>query len=210
MATTTLDEVHETAPHRPSLEEADAERERWGHLKKMAFAALKPAALSLVAPDGPVTVGLWDGAGEVRWIGHNRGVWPAKLAKSGPNFKDTVSCVYDKGPFCFIGTQFRVWCVTAAARDRLAESVADLIRARAEEAGGLEALRHDFQDLGPDLNLSLFEVEVHGIAERLGIPAWDDDGLSIYLDRVVERAGEIAKKHGARVTADLFERLMFG
>lgn len=149
---------------------------------------LAPAALCLVATDGPVSVTLWGRGGEVvSRIGHNRGVWPAKIARSG-SWRDTVTATHDKSPFHFTGTQFRVWLLTEAERDRLADSVVELIARRAESDGALGAMLHGYQDLGPDLDLSLFELEVIDIARRLELGAWDDAGLLQLLDRAHRRA----------------------
>lgn len=174
--------------------DADAmKRERWSEHKTMAFNVLSPAALCLVATDGPVSVTLWSpGGGEaVRRIGHNRGVWPAKVAKT-TQWRDTTTASYDKNPLMFVGTQFRLWAPSIRDRDRLVEAVVDLIALRAETDGGLETLGHGFQDLGPDLDLSFFELEVSDIAARLSVRVWDDAALSAHLDRIVARAQAIS------------------
>lgn len=167
----------------------------------MAFDVLSPAALCLVATDGPVSVTLWGPGGTepVRRIGHNRGVWPAKVARTG-QWADKTTASYDKNPLMFCGTQFRLWTPTAGDRDRLADTIVDLIAARAEIDGGLEDLGHGFQDLGPALDLHLFELEWSDIAARLGVRVWDDTALDAYLDRIVARAqamtnsGEVNKR----------------
>jgi len=167
----------------------------------MAFDVLAPAALCLVATDGPVSVTLWGPGGlePVRRIGHNRGVWPAKVARTG-QWADKTTAAYDKNPLMFCGTQFRLWTPRAGDRDRLADAVVDLIAMRAQADGALDELGHGFQDLGPDLDLNLFELEVCDIAARLGVTVWDDDALSAHLNRIVARAqqmtnsGEINKR----------------
>ena len=174
------------------------DRERWTAETKLAFKVLDPAALALVATDGPVSVTLWGPGGVAKRFGHNRGVWPAKVAKTTA-WKDTVSTTYDKNPFFWMGSQFRVWLPTVADRDRLAASVVDLIAARAEADGGLDALDHGFQDLGADLDLALFEMEVMAVADRLGLTAWDDDGLTAFLSRVLDRAGELKRRSMSRM-----------
>ncbi len=42
-------------------------------------------------------------------------------------------------------------------------------------------------DLGPETDLALFEVEVYALAERLKIPARDDDALNKWLDWVLRK-----------------------
>ena len=181
---------NQTSPLPRPANDHDTVRARWTAEKRTAFKILAPASLSLVASDGPVSVTLWSG-GEVKHrFGHNRGVWPAKLAK-GAGWRDSATQIYDKNPFVFIGTQFRLWLRTEADRDSVAASILDLIARRAEADGGLDVLLNGFQDLGPDLDLALFEFEAHGIAQRLASQCWDDDGLSDFLDRVVRRASDI-------------------
>lgn len=165
---------------------------RWTAEKKLAFEVLAPAALCLVATDGPVSVTLWGPGGEaVRRIGHNRGVWPARVART-TQWRDVTTATYDKNPLMFCGTQFRLWSPTAAARDRLAEATVDFIAQRAEADGGLEQLDHEFQDLGPDLDLNLFELEICDIARRIGVPVWDDTALDRLLDRILARAQQLS------------------
>lgn len=157
---------------------------RWDGPKRAAFDAMAPAALVLVATDGPVSVTLWGPQGAVRRFGHNRGVWPAKIVRSA-SWKDNVTPTHDKSPFFWMGGKFRFWCLTGVARDRLAAAVVDLIASRVERDGGLDELLHGYRDLGPDLDLAMFELEVWDIARRVGVQAWDDAGLSAFLDRVV-------------------------
>jgi hypothetical protein len=187
-------------PPRPKPpDDAGALRTRWSAEKRLAFSTLRPAALCLVATDGPVSVTLWhrDG-GEARRIGHNRGVWPAKIARTGA-WKDTVTTTYDRNPFFWVGTQCRWWCATDKARDALAAGVVDLLTARAEEFGASDALLNGFVDLGAEIDLAILEMEVFAIAERLRLQAWDDDGLSVFLDRVVRRAQTLrAESRGMR------------
>lgn len=174
----------------PPANDHEAVRARWGTDKRRAFQMFAPASLSLVATDGPVSVTLWDGDTVKHRFGHNRGVWPAKLAK-GSGWRDAVTGIYDKNPFFFLGTQFRLWARTPAARDQLAAAVVELIAARSDRDGGLDVLGNGFADLGADLDLALFELEVETLARQSGVQIWDDIGLSALLDRVVLRAHEI-------------------
>lgn len=193
-------------PPRPKLEDDHGHtRVRWAPDKKEAFDAVGFAALALVATDGPVSVTLWGRTGEVKRLGHNRGIWPAKIAKTA-SWKDTVTATHDKDPFFFLGTQFRLWCLTDVDRDRLAASVVDMIAVRSEEFGGLDELRHGFQDLGPDLDLNMFEFEIAGVAGRLGIAVWDDAGLSAFLDRMVAVVTQMrAQGRGFRRNENAYE-----
>lgn len=147
---------------------------------------LAPAALVLVATDSPWSATQWRNGEMARSIGGNRGCWPARIAFTSA-WRDTATMTYDQNPFMEMAAQFRVWCLTTHERDRLAAAVAELMQLRAEEEGSAE-LRKGFHDLGPGLDLELFEFEVHDIARRLGIKAWDNDGLENFLDRVDRRA----------------------
>lgn len=159
--------------HRLSSDVA-AELRRWG-----------PHALVVVGTEGPLSVTLLEAGGQVvkRRFGHNRGVWPMRLASSAA-WKDTVTATYDKSPFAWTGALIRVWCASDAHAGRLAVGVADLMGRLSEEAAGAE-LRSGWTDLGPDLQPALLEMEIHALAGRLGFEAWDDDGLLRELERRV-------------------------
>jgi hypothetical protein len=111
-------------------------------------------------------------------------------------WKDNVTPAYSKNPFVFVGVQFRLWCPSTAHRDRLAASTVDLIAKRAEADGGFDELLNGFQDLGPDLDLRIFELEIRDIAERLGFDARTDEELEAWLDRCVLKATALARKEG--------------
>jgi hypothetical protein len=181
-------ETADALPPRPRPQDDEAGvRARWSPEKKLAFRSLDPAALCLVATDGPVSVTIFDRAGGVvTRLGHNQGVWPAKIARTGA-WKDTVTATYDRNPFFWIGTQCRWWCATSEQRDKLATHVLELLSARAAE-GCAEPLLNGFVDLGADVDLSILEMEVAAMAERLRFQLWDDEGLSMFLDRIVRRA----------------------
>lgn len=182
---------------------------RWTAARRFVFNTLEPAALSLVASDGPISVTLWDAGGGVRRrYGHNRGIWPARL-ETGAAWSDHATRKWDRNPFFFLGTQARMWFRSARARDAVAASIVDLIAARAEADGGLERLEHGFQDLGADLDLEFFELEMHDVAKRLGVPSWDDNGLVAWIDRLWARANEGKAGGGStrRPGGGLIERL---
>lgn len=177
------------------------------------FNFLEPAALSIVATDGPVSVTLYDRHGGVRRrYGHNRGVWPARVVK-GASWRDTATIAWDKNPLMPMQTQIRLWTRREAERDRLADSVVDLIALRSEEAGCIGELDHGFRDLGPDLDLDIFEVELHGIGDRLGMVAFSDDGLVRYLESV-GRAFDAIKaekpdfRWGERIVVQIADRIL--
>jgi hypothetical protein len=86
-----------------------------------------------------------------------------------------------------------VWCLTEQARDRLADEALQFMAARSERDGGLHPMRKEFADLGADLDLAIFEMEIHAIAERLQLKTFDDAALSHFLDGVVRRANEIRR-----------------
>ncbi len=175
---------------------------KWSEAKRLAFKIMAPGAVALVATNGPVSVVLYDRAGyPAKRYGHNRGIWPAKIARTAA-WKETVTATYDKDPFLDLGLRFRVWAATIAARDQLAEAVVELIERRAEADGGLDELRNGFYDLGPDLDLAMFEMEIHDLAKRLGITAWDDDGLEAHLEFIEGRARTIALQHARPLPLD--------
>lgn len=184
---------------------APARRESLAPNEKRVFDVLRPAALALVASDGPVSVTVWNRGAVVRRIGHERGVWPARLART-ESWRDTVTPTWDRDPFVALGVRVRLWCPTAPARDRFAEAAAGLLSSYGEAAvgvGGAGALRDGYQDLGADLDLGLFELELVDIAGRLGIVALDDAGCRLWLT-AVHRAAERISRTG-EVTARLIE-----
>jgi len=189
--------THGTAAMAPAQQTPPALR--WTRDMKTAFDVLGPAALVLVATDGPLSVDLLGAGGSViRRIGHNRGVWPAKIART-KSWRDTVTAAYDKGPFCFVGAQFRVWCLDEVRRNRLADAVVDMIAARCEADGGVSELHNGFQDLGPSLDLAVFEVEIHDMAARMGISVLGDDDLVMFLARVASRVAADRARGGGLI-----------
>ncbi|WP_409560227.1 hypothetical protein [Hyphomicrobium sp. MC8b] len=174
----------------PLLVAANDDTARWEKKRVEAFNLLAPTALSFIATDGPVSITIWNGSEAVRRIGHNRGVWPAKLLK-GTGRGDPAKRTY-RTYAAPARTQFRIWTRTKAERDRLAEPALELIAQASEREGGLDELDDGFRDLGPDLNFEMFELEIHALARELKVFCWDDAGLIAFLDRVVKRAEEIA------------------
>ena len=194
------------APEAQPSRDSD-QRLRWSREKKLAFTELSPAALALVATDGPVSVTLFGAGGEVQRLGHNRGIWPARIAKTAA-WKDTVTATWDKNPFFALGAKFRLWCPTVQERDKLAEFALGLMAERAENDGdGQWQARHGFLDLGPELDLELFKVEIQGIADRIGVMCWDDEGLGLFLDRCVRDAERILRERGGQLSSRMMERV---
>lgn len=157
-------------------------RQRWAPDVKDAFERMEPHALVLLGTEGPVSLTLRNEHGdEVHRIGGNRGCWPVKLASTGL-WKDTVTQTYNRGPFFWCGTLFRVWCESDAHERLLSKQVGELLQIYRESVFG-ETMLGGFVDVGPDLQLDFFEMEVHSIAQRLGFRVWDDQGLVLELER---------------------------
>jgi len=174
------------SPKQKPPEDHAATRVRWSREKKHAFREMSPAALCIVATDGPCSVVTYDESGAVKArFGHNRGCWPMRVATTS-SWADTITDAYNKNPFQWTGVQIRVWCGDARRRDRLAEAVTGLLAEMSEEAMGA-GLMNGFVDVGVEVDLDLLEMRIHDIAERLGFGVWDDDGLSRWLDDIVRR-----------------------
>lgn len=183
-------------PAKPKPEADHAQtRVRWSQAKKLAFKEMAPAAVCIVATDGPVSVVTYGSGGQVlARFGHNRGCWPMRVATTS-SWADNITDAYNKSPFHWTGVQIRTWTGSVRNRDRLAEAVTDLLGQMSEEALGA-MLINGFVDAGPDVDLDLLEVEIHAIAERMKIGVWDDTGLSEWLDEIVAR--EARRKVGMR------------
>lgn len=179
-----------TADQIPPPEPVKGQPIRWTQRRRDIFNFLRPVWISLVATDGPISLTMWDPGGGIRHrIGHNRAIWPARVV-NGSAARDAATTTWDKFPLAFLGTQTRLWTLREADRDKLSLAIVDLIVARAEEAereGGQGALKKGFHDLGPDLDLGLFEVEMHDIGARLGILTWDDESLVRWFDSLGRR-----------------------
>lgn len=160
------------------------------------FAVLDPAAVCIVATDGPVSVVLWGRNGEPeKRLGHNRGIRPARVVKSG-TWKDSVGNTWNKNPLIPMATQIRLWAPSVQERDRVADVVLELMAAREEEHGGSELLAHGFRDLGPQLDIGLFREEIRGIGERASIKLWDDGELIVWATRVYAKAEARQRRPG--------------
>jgi hypothetical protein len=176
------------APSPEAAEPNRGARIRWTQRRRDIFNFIRPVSVSLVATDGPVSITVFRSGGlvPITQIGHNRAVWPAKVVK-GSTLRDAATTTHDKFPGVFLGTQARLWCLREADRDRVVHSIVDLIALRAERDGALAPLDKGFSDLGPELDLEFFEMEMHGVAQMLGIQTWDDDGLVRWFDSIGRR-----------------------
>lgn len=182
--------------------------ERWSKVKKACFRVLEPGALILVAQAGPSSHTVYD-----RWeqptsqIGHNRGVWPVRLVRSG-TWRDTSAQTWDRSPHEALRMvpTWRIWAASLEARDRLAEAVETLLTRLGEDWGGLVSMRAGWYDVGPTMDMALLEAEVHALAGRLGIRTRDDAALSGWLDRI-EAAVQAAAGPG-QITDALIERVI--
>lgn len=172
--------------------EATAPNDERERRRVEAFNMMAPAALSFIATDGPISMTLWSGNEAVGRLGHNRGVWPGRMLK-GTGRGDPAKRSFKTYAFS-AKTQCRLWTRTKAERDRIAEPVLTMIERASERDGGLAELENGFRDMGPQLDLEMLGLEMRGIATDLGIRCWDDAGLIHFLDRVLERAGEITRK----------------
>lgn len=179
--------------------------ERWPKWKTETFEAIDAACLMFVASDGPVSVTTYEArGGQVRRrFGHNRGIWPAKIAK-GSVRKDTATATYDKNPFFFIGTQFRLWVRCVQERDKLVDRAVDIMAQWNGEHGGLDELDHGFTDMGDALDLLEFEKKITDCARQIGVVVWDDFGFSNFIDRVHARKTKI-ELEGKRGKFDPFD-----
>ncbi|MFM2445583.1 MAG: hypothetical protein RI936_30 [Pseudomonadota bacterium] len=174
-------------------------RERWSAHKRLAFETLEPISIALVATDGPVSLVLREPGKAVVRIGHNRGVWPAKIAR-GSTWRDAATAKYDVNPFFYVGTQVRLWVdselAARTAITKLNERLADL---DAEFGSLSHDLRNDFKALNPEIDLDLFEAEMREVIQRCtNCMVWDDDELSRHLDLLVAKATPKVAAKGAR------------
>ncbi len=153
-----------------------------------------PQALVVVGTEGPLSVMLLEAGGTVikQRFGHNRGVWPLRLARSAA-WKDTVTHTYDRSPFVPTGTLFRVWCESDAHEARLAVAVGELLGRMSEEARGAELI-NGFTDVGPDLDPAMLEMEVHALATRMGFRTWDDGALRAELERLARARDGVSRR----------------
>ena len=162
------------------------------------FKRLRPCALCLVGTDGPVSVTLWDPASGnvVKRLGHNRGVWPMRVAKT-TSPADTVTNTYNKSPFVYVGTQVRLWLDSEDHFKRLAPSVGELLAYLSEQAMGA-GLFNNFVDLGADLQLEVLEGKIAEKARRYGWACRTDDELVAWLERLRREDHLLAEIEGRR------------
>ena len=144
---------------------------RWSPRKRDTFIRLAPAAVCIAGTEGPVP----------RTFGDNRGAWPIRVGIT-ERWEDTSTPGLNSGsPLWWQGVLFRVWTPSREHAKQLGAAVLELVAERVEQ------LRGAWVDLGPETDLALFEVEVYALAERLKIPARDDDALNKWLDWVLRK-----------------------
>ena len=164
----------------------------WKRKRVQAFKLMAPSALSFVASECNVSVTLYDGNEIKRRYGHNRAVRPAKIIH-GTSLEDNAQKNHKNG-FIKYRTFFRVWARTKSQRDTLADRGVELLAKASDRDGGLEDLDDGFKDMGPDLNIEMWELEIHTLARDIGITVWDNASLIVFLDRVLVRAEELQKE----------------
>lgn len=186
-------------PAKP-VEDHEAERAtRWSPQKREAFAKIEPIGIVLVATDGPVSVVLRVPGEPDKRMGHNRGIWPAKIVRT-TSWRDTVTQNHDKNPFFFLGTQARIWTDSEVAARDAVKLLTGKLAAMDEEHGELQhPLRHAFHAINPEIDLELFQLEMLDAVRRMtNANVWTDDDLSAHLDLIVERSKPRAAKAGRR------------
>lgn len=168
---------------------------RQSALHERIWTEMRPAAVTLVMANDPFSFARWKPDGTRAHIGNNQALFPGRLVGTQAE-KDIVRQTYDRHPLKdhVFSVKFWVWCFSARERDALEESVTQLMAARAEESVNQHELRDGWYDLGPDLDLAQFEMEVHDIARRLGIPAGDKAWIVGLVGAAERVADELASR----------------
>jgi hypothetical protein len=201
----TADAIDPPAPKPPKPDFLDGlPKVDWSPEKNRAFQALGPHAVYVSATDGPVGLVTYTLSGQVHnRFGHNRGCWPCKLGTTG-SWRDNVSSLLNRGPLP-VRVQRRVWTLTESNAGNLAFLVTNLIHDRGE-AEGLPALPNGYQDLGPDIDMDLFQQEIVDIATRQRVMAWTDAEMSEFCG-VINRAA-VADAIPINAHHPLYQRLI--
>lgn len=140
-------------------------------VKQAEFKSKGYAAVYVAGPAHPVP----------RKMGDNMGGWPIRVGVT-QSWDDTITNTLDTGAaLWWQGCLFRVWTASREHALRLEGAIAMYVAERSE------ALRKAWLDLGPDLDLTLFEWEVHSVGERIVGKVWGDEDLYHELLRA-ERA----------------------
>lgn len=108
-----------------------------------------------------------------RYLGDNRGSRPIRFGITG-NWEDTVTNTLDTGQWsCWAGVLFRVWCADRDAALRLEGAIEMYVADRYDA----EPMRKKWLDLGPDLDLNMFALDIRSVGERIAGRAWSDADL---------------------------------
>jgi hypothetical protein len=167
---------------------APAKPERWTAEKRQAFKLFAPRALYIAAPD----VMLWlttqpVGGGEVKAYGGNRGFRPVKIS-SMKSWRDTVSRLHDVIPYVRYGKPRRLWFHRNAELDQVGRAAAELIESGAEDGAYEVKVGPGLLNLGPDIDFDQLIRDLHEVARRQHVLCWDDQGLSLFIDRALVAA----------------------
>lgn len=169
-------------------------RERWPTWLKEMFNAAGPASVWIGGSLALISCTVHHPDGTVTRFGHNRLARPVKLGVS-ESWRDTVTQRLNQTPFWWQGLLVRLWVPSDMHARRLMAAAVDDLSADAE----LTHCERDFIDVGPDLSLDDIEGKVLRLALKMGIDAWDDEGLVKHLTALhaKTRAAE-AKRKGLR------------
>ena len=225
---TTADKIASSGSSPQATPIAPKAKERWSKEKAHAFDLMAPSALYILATEGLISATEWNLDGSPRKVfGGNRRCWPARIGVTTSR-RDTITPLYNKGPCFEVAVQGTVWLPGASEAgsdaSQLALRVIDWLALQEEEAG-TPKLYAGFHDLVAAFNLDEFaeaegerhpirrlELEVRLLARRFGLVAWDEDGLSLFLDRALKAAHikgiDILDHRGRKIMHTGFQRLV--
>jgi hypothetical protein len=207
-----------SAPPRPARPRptpappAKRKPELWTAEKRQAFKLLAPSALFVAAPD----VIMWlrtqaVGGGEVTDFGGNRGFRPVRIG-SMRSWRDTVTRLHDVIPHVRYGKPRRLWFRREDDRAKVARAAVELVERAADEGAYEVKLGHGLLNLGPDVDVDQLIRDLHQVARRLEVLAWDNEALSLFLDRALVAARQkgigIVDQRGRAIYHPGFANLM--
>lgn len=167
--------------------------ENWSLQKRQQFSKLSPMAVVVIATSSPVAATVFCRDGETVRYAINNGLLAVRVTTSGM-WRDGLSAAWNRNPFVETRVQFRVWTAGELLANRLEKRVLDHFRLMSE-GSAMPPLHAGFVGIGPESDMAILEMEVHDLAKRQGIATFDDDGLSLFLDRRV-------RQHAHAVGAD--------